>query len=117
MPVIANWDNQRVLARHAYVEFEPPQRESWQDRALCIQVDPELFFMEGAGGQPYQYARKICTSCDVRLICLRYILELEGDAARQDRHGFWGGKTPSERIAIWAKIQEAKAASQELHTL
>ena len=62
----------------------------WQDKALCAQTDPELFFPEkGCGARP---AKRICRACEVRAECLDYALNA-GDRL----YGVWGGMSERER--------------------
>jgi len=68
--------------------------EPWTKRALCPEVDPELFFPADGSvitlGSP---VRVLCRSCEVRLECLRYALD-------HCEEGIWGGFTESARIKI-----------------
>ena len=66
--------------------------ESWQDRALCAQTDPEAFFPEKGGST--REAKKICTGCEVKAECLEYAL------ANDERFGIWGGLSERERRRI-----------------
>lgn len=63
--------------------------ESWQERALCAQTDPEAFFPEKGGST--REAKRICQSCEVRTECLEYAL------AHDERFGIWGGLSERER--------------------
>jgi WhiB family redox-sensing transcriptional regulator len=63
--------------------------ESWQERALCAQTDPEAFFPEKGGST--REAKKICEGCPVRAECLAYAL------AHDERFGIWGGLSERER--------------------
>jgi WhiB family redox-sensing transcriptional regulator len=63
--------------------------ESWQERALCAQTDPEAFFPEKGGST--REAKKICEVCPVREQCLAYALE------HDERFGIWGGLSERER--------------------
>lgn len=63
--------------------------ESWQDRALCAQTDPEAFFPEKGGST--REAKRICTGCEVKAECLEYAL------ANDERFGIWGGLSERER--------------------
>ena len=63
--------------------------ESWQERALCAQTDPEAFFPEKGGST--REAKKICAQCPVRAECLEYAL------AHDERFGIWGGLSERER--------------------
>lgn len=61
----------------------------WRDRALCAQVDLELFF-PGKGGSARE-AKRMCAACDARSDCLAWALE------HQIRYGIWGGLSERER--------------------
>jgi len=61
----------------------------WREQAICAQVDPALFFPD-AGQYPHA-ARKVCTVCPVRAVCLADAI------ASRDDHGVRGGLTPNER--------------------
>ena len=63
--------------------------QSWQDRALCAQTDPEAFFPEKGGST--REAKRVCRSCEVRSECLEYALE------NDERFGIWGGMSERER--------------------
>jgi WhiB family transcriptional regulator, redox-sensing transcriptional regulator len=63
--------------------------QSWQERALCSQTDPEAFFPEKGGST--REAKRICTGCEVRAECLEYALE------HDERFGIWGGLSERER--------------------
>jgi WhiB family redox-sensing transcriptional regulator len=62
----------------------------WQARALCAQVDPELWFPEA--GNTSTYAKRICQRCPVRDQCLAAAL------AQHEQHGIWGGLNYYERL-------------------
>ncbi|MFC4754238.1 WhiB family transcriptional regulator [Dietzia sp. NPDC055340] len=72
--------------------FAEDEEESWQDRALCAQTDPEAFFPEKGGST--REAKKICTGCEVKAECLEYAL------ANDERFGIWGGLSERERRRI-----------------
>ena len=63
--------------------------QSWQERALCAETDPEAFFPEKGGST--REAKKICTGCEVRTECLEYAL------SNDERFGIWGGLSERER--------------------
>jgi WhiB family redox-sensing transcriptional regulator len=69
-----------------------PQPYRYPDDALCAQTDPELFHPEV--GVSISHARKVCTTCPVRIECLEHALE------HGELHGVWGGMTPNQRKAI-----------------
>jgi WhiB family transcriptional regulator, redox-sensing transcriptional regulator len=61
----------------------------WQDKALCAQVDPEIFFPEKGGS--VRDPKRVCARCEVRPECLDYAL----DTGQQ--FGIWGGLSERER--------------------
>jgi WhiB family redox-sensing transcriptional regulator len=63
--------------------------QSWQERALCAETDPESFFPEKGGST--REAKKICTGCEVKAECLEYAL------SNDERFGIWGGLSERER--------------------
>jgi WhiB family redox-sensing transcriptional regulator len=64
----------------------------WTDRALCAQVDPEIFFPEK--GQSTIPAKRVCVGCEVRTDCL------EDALLKDERYGVRGGKSERERRKI-----------------
>ncbi|WP_231644745.1 WhiB family transcriptional regulator [Sciscionella sediminilitoris] len=69
--------------------FEEAEEQTWQERALCAQTDPEAFFPEKGGST--REAKRICSVCEVRAECLEYAL------AQDERFGIWGGLSERER--------------------
>lgn len=65
---------------------------AWEQRGLCSQTDPELFFPTH-GGIPHK-AKAICARCPVREPCLDRAIEID------DREGVWGGLTYRERRKV-----------------
>lgn len=62
---------------------------TWQGRANCIGVDPDIFFPER--GASTKEAKSICAACIVRTDCLEYALE------NSEKFGIWGGTSERER--------------------
>ena len=62
---------------------------SWQDRANCMGVEPDLFFPER--GASTREAKEVCRGCVVREDCLEYAL------ANGEKFGIWGGMSERER--------------------
>ena len=62
----------------------------WTERALCAQIDPDLWFPEPTGLGPLmaRQARAVCARCPVQAECL--------DAGAGSM-GIWGGRTGKER--------------------
>jgi len=67
----------------------PADELGWQERALCAQTDPEAFFPEKGGST--REAKRVCTTCEVRVECLEYALD------HDERFGIWGGLSERER--------------------
>ena len=68
---------------------------TWEARALCRQVDPELFYAEGDGAMARTAeAKKVCQRCPVRLECLQRALD------DNERYGVWGGMSERERLNL-----------------
>lgn len=79
----------------------PSRRTSWRDRALCMEVDPELFYPETSGkyrvnvdGERELLAKGVCRRCPVRQECLDYAVP------RPQEEGIWGGTTARERMEL-----------------
>ena len=69
----------------------------WIRRALCRDVDPDIFFPVGTTGPALvqaERAKAICARCSVRAECLEWSL-----ATGQDS-GVWGGMDEEERRDI-----------------
>lgn len=85
--------------------------DSWRDRALCRDTDPDLFFPVGTTGQALvqiDHAKRVCQQCTVSRECLDFAL-----ATNQDS-GIWGGLSEEERRVIRrrrAAEQRAAAAA------
>lgn len=77
------------MIQHLISTDEP---DAWEHRALCAQVDPELFFPEKGGSS--KEAKGVCAACDVRDECL------EAALLEDDHHGVRGGYTERERRRI-----------------
>jgi WhiB family redox-sensing transcriptional regulator len=61
----------------------------WMDKALCREVDYEMFFPNGGGSS--KNARKVCGKCTVKVQCLNYALTFPSMI------GIWGGTTEKQR--------------------
>ena len=80
---------------------------TWQDRAACRDMKPEVFFPDAPEDNPtnnhpvmqaYEEARQICMRCPVREECLTYAMTcsiMEDVIGEPD--GMWGGAAPYER--------------------
>ena len=75
--------------------------DSWRDRALCRETDPELFFPIGTTGQALlqiDRAKQVCDECPVKIECLDFAIETNQDS------GVWGGTSEEERRDIRRRI-------------
>jgi hypothetical protein len=68
----------------------PDEDMAWQDRAVCIEADPEVFFPDKERPSTRE-AKRLCLGCEVVDKCLEYALE------NNEKFGIWGGKTERER--------------------
>lgn len=64
----------------------------WKQDAVCAQVSGDFWFPDK--GQNGGDAKKLCETCPVAEICLKYALE------HGERFGIWGGKTERQRRKI-----------------
>ncbi|MGH9077394.1 MAG: WhiB family transcriptional regulator [Acidimicrobiales bacterium] len=65
---------------------------TWQFRANCMGVDPDLFFPER--GCSTREAKEVCRGCVVRLDCLNHAID------NGEKFGIWGGLSERERRRI-----------------
>ncbi len=81
-----------ALQLACYLASVAGRRGDWRDRALCAEVDPELFFPDK--GESSRPAKRVCAACEVRAECLQQALD------RGERFGVWGGLSERERRAL-----------------
>ena len=72
--------------------FEDGLDRTWQRRANCMGVDPELFFPER--GASTREAKEVCRGCVVREDCLEFAI------ANSEKFGIWGGMSERERRRV-----------------
>ncbi len=72
--------------------FRPDLDRSWQIRANCLGLDPELFYPER--GSPTREAKGVCQGCVVKQECLDFAI------ANGERFGVWGGMSERERRGV-----------------
>ncbi|MCU1493511.1 MAG: putative WhiB family transcriptional regulator [Acidimicrobiaceae bacterium] len=65
---------------------------TWQSRANCMGVDPELFFPER--GSSTREAKEVCRGCVVQQDCLEFAI------ANGEKFGIWGGMSERERRRV-----------------
>lgn len=75
----------------------------WWDRALCAQVDTELFFPEKGGST--REAKAVCSRCEVRPECAGYALH------HNERYGIWGGLSEVDRRRLRRQTPTASTAA------
>ncbi len=73
---------------------------TWQRKANCMGVDPDLFFPER--GASTREAKEVCRGCVVREDCLEYAL------ANGEKFGIWGGMSERER----RRVRRARALAR-----
>jgi WhiB family redox-sensing transcriptional regulator len=83
--------------------FEDGLDRTWQRRANCMGVDPELFFPER--GASTREAKEVCRGCVVREDCLEFAI------ANSEKFGIWGGMSERERRRVRRARVVAQAAS------
>ena len=63
----------------------------FSDTPACVGIDTELFFTEERGNYPhFDYIKKVCNTCPVRVECFNYAIE-------NLVHGLWAGTSKEER--------------------
>lgn len=85
-----------ISTRRSAWGFDSHDTHEWKSRALCPQVDPEIFFPEKGGST--REAKRICGMCEVRSECLQYALD------RDERFGIYGGFSERERRRMKRRI-------------
>ena len=78
--------------------FGPPE---WTKFARCSEVDPELFFPERGDAFGPAKAKRICSSCEVRVECLEYSLD------NNEQFGVWGGLGENDRRRLRRRRKKA----------
>jgi WhiB family redox-sensing transcriptional regulator len=95
------WLEWRDNPAFAAIFAADPDDLAWQDKALCAEVDGELFFPEKGGST--REAKAICRRCPVIDDCLEYSME------HSEKWGIWGGLSERERRRL-RRDREAEAA-------
>ena len=90
------------MAVQFFVQLSAGDR-SWQTRANCMGVDPDLFFPER--GASTKEAKGVCRGCEVRLECLEYALQ------NGEMFGSWGGLSEGARRRIRRQRALARRAA------
>ena len=70
----------------------PPE---WTRKALCAEVDPEIFFPDK--GERTAHVKQICKACIVKVECLEYSIQ------NNERFGVCGGLTEHDRRKVRAR--------------
>lgn len=63
---------------------------SWEDKANCASVGPELMYTE-ASNEASSVARRVCHGCPVKAACRI--------ASLPEKHGVWAGRATTPRAA------------------
>ena len=72
----------------------------WEADAACSQIGCDPWFPYHYDAESVELPVSICIECPVRELCLDRAMKAEGTAARQHRHGIFGGLTPSQRATL-----------------
>ena len=94
-------DANHLDADHLDADTAAGSELEWWDRALCAQVDTELFFPEKGGST--REAKAVCSRCEVRPECAGYALH------HNERYGIWGGLSELDRRRIRRRSEAAAA--------
>ena len=83
-----------------------PLDVSWHPYALCLGVDPALFFPQREAGQDNSglEAKRVCIDCPVRINCLDYAVR------NNERFGIWGGVGSDRRRLLRRALSEGSEA-------
>lgn len=73
----------------------------WTARALCSRADPDLWFPGEEDHELAAAAIEVCSRCPVRADCLAHALAIG------ERHGIWGGLTPTQRHHLRTRQETA----------
>lgn len=76
--------------------------EDWEESALCLQTDPEVFFP--LASQSTVKAKRICAQCPVRAQCL------DSAMSRDERFGVWGGLSERQRRDLRHRLAREASA-------
>lgn len=75
--------------------------EGWRERALCVDVEPAVFFPSSTLSEAYRRALAVCEGCPVRHDCVAENLT--------ESHGCFGA-TPAQRTHVRKALAERSAA-------
>ncbi len=92
-----------LLSPHALAQAAVDTRRKWSAWALCVGIDPEIFFP--LNDRPVAEACEICASCPVRTPCLAYAV------AADEPFGIWGGLTTGERRTLRRQLRRRQPAA------
>jgi hypothetical protein len=98
-----------VQVYHDRSDFTPPRRvEIWQDKAECLDEDPNKFFSDDP--RDIRDAKELCGWCEVKQTCLIKAMKREKDGRR---HGVFGGLTAGERDKLGIQLKKLKEKEKE----
>jgi WhiB family redox-sensing transcriptional regulator len=83
-----------------------PQR-AWSTHAACRGDGPATFYPQSEEVAEFARAKAVCRDCHVRADCLGHAL------AFGERHGVWGGFTPTERRRILMSLSAVAPDARE----
>ncbi len=79
---------------------------SWQEKAKCLGMDPEIFFPPTE--EEAWRAKEVCRGCPVRRECLEFALKYG------ERYGVWGGFSEQERKALFRELASTGVTTEAL---
>jgi WhiB family transcriptional regulator, redox-sensing transcriptional regulator len=92
-----------LLSPQLLAEARSDTARTWTARALCVGVDPEMFFPPADG--PAIEARHICGRCPASAQCLAYAVTAD------EPFGIWGGLDPRERQSLRRQLQRREPSA------
>ena len=87
----------RLVLRAVLLDNQPVP--AWRNEAACAEIGAEVFYPESSHAADAVAAKRVCTGCPVRAVCLADVLGWETTGRR---YGVVGGLTPTERNRLVA---------------
>ena len=100
----------RVRSLLGELGFIGPGVTDWRADAACVSTDPELFYPVGSGHlarEQVTEAKRVCSGCPVRALCLADAMASEDPALRW---GVTGGLSAPERGELFAQHRHERRA-------
>lgn len=78
-------------------------RDEWMSKALCIDMETDIFYNSDRDSNKVVKARETCMKCPVILQCRVHAVE------SGEKFGIWGGMDGDERKAWWRRVRNDKS--------